>query len=314
MTRYLLRRAGHAVIVLWAAFTLAFAVLFIVPGDPVTLMLGQEQLQSITPAQLAELRAQYGTDQPFIVQYATQLWNAVRGDFGYSYRNGVSVTDTLTAAAPSTLTLAISALLVGILTGVTIAIVASLTRQGWLRGLLLSIPPIGVSVPSFWVGLVLLQVFSFQLGWFPAFGTAGLPGLVLPTITLALPVAAITAQVLYKSLSKTTTEPYADVLRAKGVGRFRLFFGHAIRNASLPALTTVGGIVAGLLGGAVLTETVFSRNGLGRVAAVAVGQKDVPVVMGVVLLAAAIFVVVSFLIDLLYTVLDPRIRLAGVTR
>lgn len=308
MVRYLLRRSAHALLVLWLAFTLSFALLFIVPGDPVELMLGDEQVRSLTPQQLAEIRAQYGTDQPFIVQYFRQLLGAVQGDLGESYRNGVSVTTTLAQAAPSTLALAGSALLLGVLLGTALAFAATLTRSEQLRGFLLSLPPIGVALPSFWVGLVLLQVFSFQLGWFPALGDRGPISLVLPAITLAIPISASVAQVLSKSLMTTVGEPYVGVLRAKGVGRLRIYFRHALRNASLPTLTVIGLIVAGLLGGAVLTETVFARNGLGQVAAVAVGQKDIPVVQGIVLLAALIFVVVSLLVDVLYTVLDPRIR------
>ncbi|WP_072803603.1 ABC transporter permease [Rhodococcoides yunnanense] len=313
MSRYIFRRTRHAILVLWAAFTVAFAVLFVVPGDPVTMGLGTEQLQSLTPEQVDELRAQAGTDRPFVVQYFSQLWNALHGDLGHSYRNGVSVTQTLADAAPSTLQLAASALILGIVLGIALAVFATLTRSDWLREILVALPPLGVSVPSFWIGLVLLQVFSFQLGWFPAFGERGLSGLVLPAVTLSIPVAAITSQVLIKSLRTTIAEPYADVLRAKGVGRFRLFFRHALRNASLPALTTVGVTVATLLGGSVLTETVFSRNGLGQIAATAVGQKDIPVVMGVVLISAVVFVVVSLIIDLLYSVLDPRVRIEGAT-
>ena len=309
MSRFLARRVLHALIVLWLAFTLSFAVLFVVPGDPVELMLGEEQLRQLSAEQLAAIKAEFGTNRPFVIQYLDQLGGLLRGDLGSSYQNGVDVTTLLVQAAPSTLALAFSALVVGLVLGFGIALSAALTKREWLRALLLALPPLSASLPTFWVGLVLLQVFSFQLGWLPAFGARGPSGLVLPAISLGIPISAAIAQVLHKSLTTTVAEPYADVLRAKGVGHLRLFFRHALRNASLPTLTTVGLVVAGLLGGAVLTETVFSRNGLGQLAATAVSQKDVPVVQGVVLLAAAVFVVVSLLVDLLYTVLDPRIRL-----
>ncbi|MFC9772625.1 MULTISPECIES: ABC transporter permease [unclassified Pseudarthrobacter] len=309
MLRFLTKRVAHALLVLWAAFTLSFTVLFVLPGDPVALMLGTEQMASLTPAELAELRHTMGTDQPFLVQYGDQLWRALHLDLGQAYSNGVGVTQILGEAAPKTIALAAASLALGVAAGVAIAVLANLTRSGLVRGFLLTLPPLGVSLPTFWVGLMLLQIFSFQLGWFPAFGERTAATLVLPTVTLAVPISAATAQVLNKSLSATIREPYADVLRAKGVGPLRILFAHGLRNASLPALTTVGVMVAGLLGGSVLTETVFSRNGLGQVAAVAVGQKDIPVVQGVVLLAALIFVVVSLAVDILYTVLDPRIKL-----
>ncbi len=313
MTRYLLRRLAHALLVLWLAFTLSFALLFVIPGDPVELMLGDEQVRALSAEQLAAVKAEFGTDQPFVIQYLTQLWDVLRGDLGVSYRNGVAVSTVLAQAAPSTLTLALSALVLGVVIGVAVAFVATLTRSERLRGLMLSLPAAGVSLPSFWVGLVLLQVFSFQLGWLPALGDHGAASLVLPALTLAIPISASVAQVLAKSLLTTASEPYTDILRAKGVGRLRIFFRHSLRNASLPTVTVVGLVSAGLLGGAVLTETVFARNGLGQVAAVAVSQKDIPVVQGIVVLAATVFVVISVLVDLLYTVLDPRIRVQEAT-
>jgi peptide/nickel transport system permease protein len=312
--RYLAKRVVHAIIVVWAAFTLSFAVLFILPGDPVKLMLGTESSQTVSPQQLAALRRQYGTNSSFLTQYGHQLWRLMHGNLGSSYRNGVSVVKTLGDAAPSTLELAGSALVVGVLAGAAVAMWAGSTGNRLLKGFLLSLPPIGASMPTFWIGLILLQVVSFQLGWLPAFGNRGFAGLILPTVTLAIPTAAITAQVLYKSLDTTLHEPYVDVLRAKGVGRSRIFFRHALRNAALPTLTMVGVMVASLLGGSVLTETVFSRNGLGQIAASAVSAKDVPLVQGIVVFDTVVFVLVTLLVDVLYTVLDPRVRLrAGVS-
>jgi peptide/nickel transport system permease protein len=313
MARYLRRRILHALIVLWAAFTLSFLILFIVPGDPVITMLGPDAAAEATPEQLAALRASLGTDQPLWVQYLNQLWHVVTGDLGESFRTGIPVSAMLGQALPSTLALASASLTVGILIGVAIALAANFTRAAWLRSLLLALPPIAVSMPTFWIGLMLLQFFSFRLGWFPAIGGQGIQALILPTITLAIPVSAIIAQVLSKSLESTLAEPYAEVITAKGASRRRLFFGHALRNAAVPAMTVAGVLVATVFGGSVLVETVFSRNGLGLMAATAVANKDIPVVQGVVLIAAAVFVAMSLIIDLLYPVVDPRIRLKAVT-
>jgi len=312
MLRYLGRRGLHALVVLWAAFTVSFLILFIVPGDPIAAMLGPEALAQTSPEQLAALRTEYGVDGPLITQYANQLFGVLQGDLGKSFRSQAPVATILADAIPSTLILAASALGLALILGVGLSIAANFTRLGWLRSLLLSLPPIAVSMPTFWVGLMLLQFISFRLGLLPAFGSQGLKGLILPAITLAIPTAAIIAQVLSKSLATTLAEPYAEVIRAKGAGRFRLHFGHALRNAAIPALTVTGVLVAGIFGGSVLVETVFSRNGLGLTAATAVANKDIPVVQGVVLVSALVFVVSSLVVDLLYPLIDPRIRLKAV--
>ena len=309
MTRYIARRALHALIVMWAAFTVSFLILYIVPGDPVAAMLGPEALATTSPEQLDELRARFGTDQPIWIQYGTQILNLFRGDLGTSFRNGAPVADTISAALPATLILACSALVFSLVIGMALAIAANFTRRRWMRSILLSLPPIAVSMPTFWIGLMLLQIVSFRLGLVPALGATGIEGLILPTITLAIPCSAIIAQVLSKSLENTLAEPYAEVIRAKGAGRLRLHFGHALRNAAIPALTVTGVLVAGLFGGTVLVDTVFARNGLGLVVATAVSNKDIPMVQGVVLITAFIFVVTSLVVDLLYPLIDPRIRL-----
>lgn len=313
MLRYIAWRVLHMILVLWATFTVSFLILFIVPGDPVELILGPEGVGSASAAQLATLRGQLGTDQPIYVQYATQLWHVLHGNLGSSFKTQVPVTTMLAQSLPSTLQLAATAMVLGIVFGVLIAVIANYTRLTWIKSLLLAVPPVAVSLPSFWVGLMLIQFFSFRLGWLPALGSGGVATLVLPAVTLSLHVTAIIAQVLSKSLETTLAEPYSDVIVAKGASRARLFLGHALRNAAIPAMTVAGVVVAELFGGSVLVESVFSRNGLGVMAVTAVNNKDLPAVQGVVLVAATVFVVMSLLVDLLYTVVDPRIRLRGAT-
>ncbi|MFE9809001.1 ABC transporter permease [Streptomyces sp. NPDC005548] len=308
MRRYVIKRIAQAVGVLWAAYTVSFLVLDYLPGDPVSAMAGAgADSGQVDPAQLDALRHQYGFDKPVPVQYAEALGRAVRGDFGDSVSTGRPVTSSLADALPQTLQLTGAALLLAVLLGGGVALLATYTTQRWLRQLLLSLPPLGVSVPTFWVGLLLVEVFSFRARLFPAFGNDGLRGLVLPAVTLAIPTGALVAQVLAKSLLTALDQAYVETARAKGAGRVRIHLRHALRNASLPALTVVGLLAGQLIAGSVVVETVFSRDGLGRVTAAAVAAQDIPLVQGVVVFGALIFVSANLVVDLVYPVLDPRI-------
>lgn len=314
MTGYVLRRLAQAVVVLWAAFTVTFVILYLLPSDPVSIMLaggqGGEQTD-LDPAQVAALRARYGLDQPLVVQYGRALWNALHLDFGTSIANGAPVTTLIGDALPQTVRLAVAALAIALVVGVGIALASTWTRSRRLAGLLLSLPPLGVALPTFWVGLLLVQFLSFRFPVFPALGNEGPESLVLPAVTLAIPVSAQIAQVLARGLRHSLSEPYVETARAKGASRARVHLRHALRNASVPALTMAGVITGGLLAGAVVTETVFSRVGIGRLTVSAVNSQDIPLVQGLVLLAAAVFVTVNLLVDLLYPVVDPRIRVAA---
>ncbi|MBM9466717.1 ABC transporter permease [Nakamurella sp. YIM 132084] len=308
MTRYLLGRIGQGVFVLWAAFTLTFALLYLLPSDPVSIMLNIGDSGSFAdPEQAAALRAEYGFDRPVIVQYWQQLTGVLQLDLGESIRTGRAVTAEVLAALPPTLVLAGSALLLAVILGVGVAFLAAYTQRDGLRRALLMFPPLGVSLPTFWIGLMLLQIFSFELGWVPAVGNAGLSTLVLPMVTLAIPTAAAIAQVLARSLFSVSRQPYVQTAHAKGLPRTRVYGHHVLRNAALPVLTVLGTSVGGLLAGSVVTETVFSRPGLGRLTQTSVGAQDIPVVQGIVLFSAVVFVVVNLVVDLLYPVLDPRI-------
>lgn len=312
MRGYVLKRLAQAAGVLWAAYTLSFLVLYYLPGDPVSALAGAgADTGQVDPAQLAALRHEYGFDKPLPAQYADYLGRAVRGDFGNAISTGRPVTATIADALPQTLQLTSLALLLAVAGGGALAFAATYTRSRWLRQTLLSLPPLGVSVPTFWVGLVLVELFSFRLRWFPAFGNEGANSLVLPAITLAVPTGALVAQVLAKSLLTALDAAYVETARAKGAGRWRVHLRHALRGASLPALTVVGLLVGQLIAGSVVVETVFSRDGLGRVTAAAVTAQDIPLVQGVVVFGALVFVLVNLLVDLVYPLLDPRIAVAG---
>ena len=308
MKRYLLRRIGQAVFVLWAAFTLSFLILYLLPGDAVSAKLGASEAGlSATPEQLAAARAEYGLDEPIPVQYGRRLLSALHGDFGRSIATGDDATHMVVTALPPTLAVTGLALVFAVAFGAGSAILGTYTRLRWLRQFLLSLPSLGISLPTFWVGLLLIQFFSFKLRWLPALGTQGFASLILPALTLALFNGAIIGQILAKSLSTQQEEPYAEIAAAKGASRWRVHFGHVLRNALAPALTITGVVAGNMIASAVITETVFSRDGVGRITAAAVTAQDIPVVQAVIVLSALAFVALNLLVDLLYPLLDPRI-------
>lgn len=307
MGRYVIGRVLQAVGVLWAAFTLSFAVLYLLPGDPVDMAANAATGTPVDAAAVAEMRARYGLDQPLWTQYWAALTHALRGDLGHSIFSGQTVTGALAEALPSTLALAGLSLALAVLGGTALALAPAYTERPWLRGLLTALPPIGASMPAFWVGLLLLQLFSFRLRLVPALGGSKFSGTILPAVTLAIPVAAVIAQVLYSSLIATWRQPFVAVAFAKGASRWWVQLRHVLRPAATPAFTVAGLWVGQVLAGSVVTETVFSRPGLGRLTQESVLHQDIPVVQGIVVFAALVFVTVNLLIDLAYPLLDPRV-------
>jgi peptide/nickel transport system permease protein len=245
------------------------------------------------------------------VQYVAALLGAVTGDFGVTVGTGEPVASIIGRALPNTLELVGLALIFALVIGLVIGVASAYPRAAWLRGLLGALPPIAISLPSFWLGLLLLQAFSFGLGWFPAYNTGTFASLVLPALSLAITTGAYLAQVLSSSLRVELASAYIEQVRAKGATRPRLVFGHALRGAALPSLNMVGILVAGMLGGTVVTETVFSRNGLGRELISAVESSEISVVLAIVTLAAFVFVIVNLLVDLVTPIIDRRIALTG---
>lgn len=310
MIRYIGLRLLLAVGVLWAAYTVAFVVLYLIPGDPVSAMAaGGMDGGATSQERIDELREAYGFNDPFIVQYFNHLVAAVQGDLGQSVQTGQPVTTAIGQVVSSTVQLSLAALTLAIVFGGGLAISATYTRASWLRNFLLSLPPVAVSLPTFWVGLLLIQLFSFQLGLFPAMGNDGFAALVLPAITLALPVTAMIAQVLARSLQEAAREPYVVTARAKGISRTAVHIRHVLRNATLPALTVVGLVAGNLLAGSVIVETVFSRPGVGQLTVEAVTMQDLPVVLGVVVLGAVVFITSNLVVDLVLPLADPRVSI-----
>ncbi|MBT2210124.1 ABC transporter permease [Actinomadura sp. NEAU-AAG7] len=308
MARFLAGRVLQGVFVLWAAYTLSFTVLYALPSDPAAIAAGTTS--GVTEEQVDQLRHEMGLDRPLTERYLTGLGDALHGDLGRSVQSGEPVRSLIGDALPPTLAVAGAGLALGALLGTGLAVLANATGSRRLRRTLLGLPPLGVAIPPFVVGLLLLQWLSFTWNVFPAIGEGGWRGLVLPAATIAVQPAALIGQVLARSMADELGKDYVDVARAKGAGPLRVNVRHVLRNAALPTLTIAGLLVGGLLTGAIVVEVVFSRNGLGQITQGAVSAEDLPVVQGVVLLGALVFVTVNLAVDLLYQVLDPRLAAA----
>ncbi len=302
--RLLLRRLLLAVVVILGAATAAFMGLRLAPGDPVQLLVGSHE---VTPETAAQVRGDLGLDRPLYVQYGLFLGRLLHGDLGQSYQLSQPVSDLLSSQAAATVELALTGFLLALVGSVLLA-VATAGRRPLLRRASSAVELMLSSTPAFWAGIVLLTLFSFQWQLFPAVGGDGFDGLVLPAVTLALPMLGVFAQILRESLERSLEEPYAVSARARGSGETALRLRHALRHSLVPLLTLSGWTVGSLLSGAVVVETVFSRQGIGRITASAISVRDLPVVTGVVIVSAAVFTLVNLLVDALYLVADPRLK------
>ncbi|AIJ49301.1 peptide ABC transporter permease [Comamonas testosteroni TK102] len=305
--RYLLGRIAQAALVLWAAFTASFILLQLLPGDAVLIKFLNPEL-GLGPQEIADIRAAYGADQPVWQQYLHTLGQFLTGHFGYSLQAGVPVSQGLATSLPPTLRLAGLGFSTAALLAIALAAAASLAPLAWLRNALQALPSVFVSVPVFWLGIMLIQVLSFRLGWIPVINPGPWEGLVLPTLTLAIPISAPLAQILLRNIDTVLAQPFVAVARAKGASRAWVLLHHVARNALLPALTIAGVLFGELLAGAVVTEAVFGLNGLGTLTQQAVGNQDTAVLQAVVVVSAAAFVLINLAVDLLYPLLDPRLR------
>ncbi|WP_336662748.1 ABC transporter permease [Leucobacter sp. USHLN154] len=303
----LLRRVGQAILVLALAYTAAYVLLAALPGDAVMARFGNPDL-GLSAEQLADIRASYGEDRPFLVRFFDSVGAFLQGDLGYSVQSGAAVSTLLAEALPSTLTLAVVALILAVFLAVVIAFTASYGAGSWLRRAFRNLPPLFVSLPVFWIGIVLIQVFSFQLGLVPTIGATELQALILPAITLAIPIAAPLAQVLLRSIDEVSEQPFVAVVRARGASTSWLLWRNVAPNALLPAMTMAGLLFGELVGGAIVTEAVFGRVGIGALTAQAVANRDTPVLLAVVVIATVVFVTINLVVDLLYPVLDARLR------
>ena len=307
--RFVLRRVAQAVVVILLAYVFTFVVISVLPGDPVSAMLADPQ-NGFTAEQAQRIIAYYGLDRPIPEQLWQSLTRFVTGDLGLSLRSNRPVATLLAEVLPSTLVLAGSAAVIGLVLAFAIALgVHHLPRP--LGSALRAFPSLFLSVPTFLIGLLLIQVFSFRLGLFRAIDSDGAVATYFAALTLGIFVSAQIAEVLITNLDHEAGQDYAGVARSRGLGRAALLLRHLLKPSSLPVVTVLAVMVGEVLGGSIITESVFGRTGLGSLVERAVASQDLPVLQAVVTLAAVVFVVVNLLADLTYPLLDPRVRLGG---
>jgi ABC-type dipeptide/oligopeptide/nickel transport system permease component len=294
-----------AIPVMWGVATIVFFLMRVLPGDPAQLMLSST---GGSAEQIAKLRESLGLNDSLARQYWDFMSGAVTGDLGTSLRSNQPVTSEIGRQLRSTLELTAASMAIATVLGIILGVAAAVWQRSWIDSLSMSIAMVGVCAPNFWLGLMLVSLFSFTLKWFPATGSEGLDRLILPAVTLGLGAAAVIARLVRSSMIDVLHQEYVVVARAKGLGEMRVTLAHAVKNALIPAVTLVGLQFGSLLGGAVIVESVFSRQGVGRLAVTAIVSKDYTIVQGVVLFVAAAYVIVNLIVDLLYGFLDPRIR------
>ena len=303
----LVSRLGAAAVTVLGVATLVFLLIHLVPGDPVDVMLGE----GANPADREALRASLGLDRPVSVQYLDFLGGLARLDLGRSLQEGRPVGDLIGERALPTLELTLSVLALAVVLAIPLGVLAAQYRGGWLDASAMGFSLLGAAIPNFWLGPMLILVFSLLLGWTPVSGREGAASLILPAITLGTGLAAVLARMVRSSVLEVLGEDYVRTARAKGLAPAAVLWGHALRNAWLPIVTLVGMQLGALLGGAVITETVFAWPGLGTLLVESIQQRDYPVVQGCVLLISLVFVSVNLVVDLVYLWLDPRVGERG---
>ena len=315
MRRYLLRRLGASVVTLLLSTIVIFAGVRALPGDPARALAGEQN----SPAQIAAIRAEYGLDDAVWVQYWHYLTNSLTGDLGTSLRTGIPVNEMLRSALPVTVELSLLALLVATVVGVLTGIVATVRRGRPAEWFANGFALLGLSVPNFWLGLMAILWLSVALGWLPASGyvparesiTDNLVHMVLPAIILGTQLAAVIMRQTRSSMLEALSTDYIRTARAKGLRERKVVWVHGLRNSLIVVVTIVGLQLGALISGAVVTERIFALPGFGKLTVDAVFQRDYPVIQAVVLVTAVVYIVVNLLVDLLYSLIDPRIRVAG---
>lgn len=303
MSVYIAKRVLLVIPVLIGVSIIAFLMSHLVPGDPVTVMLGERA----TAEDAARLREELGFNEPLYTQYLIYVQGVVQGDLGNSIRSGQPVLTEIRDRFPSTLVLTLSAIVVASAVGITLGVAAAVARRGWIDGAIMAFALLGISVPTFWSGILLILLFGLRLEWLPIVGTGPL-ALVLPTVVLAAPAAAVLARMTRSTMLEVLGVDFVRSARSKGLRERAVIVRHVLPNALIPVVTIVGLQFGGLLAGSVIVESVFTRPGLGRYTITAIQARDFPQIQGIVLVVAALYVFVNLAVDLLYAVLDPRIR------
>jgi peptide/nickel transport system permease protein len=305
MLTYLIRRLLLLFIVLFGVVTLVFFLIHLIPGDPVDIMLGDQALAADKDA----LRHAMGLDQPILSQYLSYLFDLLRGDLGRSIHSRRPVLAEIVERFPATVELMLGAMVVALLMALPLGIVSALKPYGWLDGASMLISFLGISIPNFWLGPMLIILFSIQLGWLPVNERGGIDHLILPAITLGTAMAAMLSRMIRASLLEVLDEEYITNARAKGLPERLVIFKHALRNALIPVITIIGLQVGVLLSGAIITEAIFDWPGLGSLLLEGIYSRNYPLVQGCILIIAGVYVLVNLLTDIAYAWADPRVRL-----
>jgi ABC-type dipeptide/oligopeptide/nickel transport system permease component len=306
MAKFILNRLIVSIPVILGSLTLVFLIIHWLPGDPAQMIAGDDA----APDRIAYLKHEFGLDRPLWLQYLSYLWESVQGNFGHSFANSQPVLERLIAQLPATLNLAIFSTILAIVFGVLLGVLSAVYQNRWLDYVVRVLSLLGVSMPKFWLGILLILIFSVQLQWLPAIGNGSFKQLILPSFALGVTGAGMLARMIRNSVLEVINEPFVLTLRAKGLTERAVLYKHVLRNALLPAITVLGLLVGEMLAGAVVTETVFSRQGLGKMVVDAINQKDIPVIQAALLITAVFTILVNLLVDISYSYVDPRVRRA----
>ncbi len=305
MLRFIVGKVAMGALTVFVTTILVTLLIHLVPGDPVQIMYAQSQ--GSTPEQIEAVRRNLGLDQPIYIQYFQYIERLSQGDLGHTIRGGQPVLDVILQRLPNTLLLAVAAMIVAIVIGLPLGFLAAYHRNTYIDTALMGIAIAGISIPHFWLGLLLLFFFAVQLGWLPVSGS-GLANLVLPAFTLGLSNAAIFARLTRSSMIDVLEQDFVQTALAKGLPRTLVLRRHVLRVGMIPLITMMGLQFAFMMGGAIVVENIFSWNGVGRMAVEAIFQRDYPIIQGFILTFAVVVVFVSIALDALYAVMDPRIR------
>jgi oligopeptide transport system permease protein len=308
MGRYVVRRLGQLIVVVLGATMILFACLFVLPGDPVGQIAGSDKARD--PAVIEQLHKQYGLDKPLVVQYGTYVGKLVTGDLGTDYTQSRPVSEILGPKLENTAKLAVLAIVLDIVIGVSVGVLAAMRRYSIWDVSATFATTLAIGVPAIVLGMLLQRFFVIELSWFPLIADGGFKSMVLPAVTLAITDAALVAQLARSTMLEVLRADYVKTAVAKGLPRQTVLFRHILRNSVIPVITYLGISFGTLLGGAIITETIFNWNGIGLALVQAIQQNNNPIIVGVVTISVAIFVLLNLIVDLLYAALDPRIRLA----
>lgn len=304
MWKFIAKRLVSMIPVLLGVTLIIYLIMSMAPGDPAKVILGEQA----TPEQIAELRADMGLDDPVLVQYARYIMGLCRGTMGTSYNSGIECSTEIMARFPNTLRLAAVSVVISVVLALPLGVLAAVKQNSLFDGVSMIVALIGISMPVFWLGMLLILFFSLRLGWFPSSGSEGWKSLVLPAVTLGFQHMASIARVTRSSMLEVIRQDYIRTARAKGVSENKVITKHALKNALIPTITVIGLQIGGMLGGSVMTESVFAWPGIGRLMVQSINRRDIPMVLGCVMMFSVSFSIVNLIVDVLYGFVDPRIK------